>query len=649
WGPGRLDCTPETDMNPTGTSHQVACTVRDGNNQTASGANVDVEATGANDPDGGNTPQTPDFTCTTDGNGGCSFTHGGTGGGSTAGAGTTTYRAWVDLDGNNATPEADVGENLDEGGNGAGSTNEPDHTDVVQKVWTAGALDCTPETAQNPTGTSHTITCTARDSSGNVVPGPEVDAEVTGANDRDSSGDLTNPDFSCTTSAAGSCTFTHGGGGNNGSSDATGTSTYRSWIDADSSNATAEADATESRDESGAGAGGTTDPDATDVVEKTWVTQPRTISCTPATATNPAGTQHTVTCTVRDRSGQPLAGRAVTLSSTGTGTLSSQSQQTTNNAGQVQATTTSTEEGTQSITATLGDDLQGNEPNDVDECDRAAGDPAGSPAGQCSATVTKTWIAPLAQAANLTVTPAEATNEVGDDHTLTATVTDANGSPMEGAPVTWTSTGVGEIEESDATTDANGVAMAVISSEEAGDQLVSVSTSPCAQGGDCTDTALKHWTTGPCTITGTEAGERLTGTNGDDVICGLGGNDTINGRGGNDVILGQGGNDRMSGNGGRDRLRGGGGADIVVGGAGRDTVGGSRGNDAVRGSGGPDVVLGNGGKDRVSGGAGNDRVSGGGGNDRVSGDRGNDRLDGGRGFDRCNGGPGRDDEQGCER
>lgn len=217
------------------------------------------------------------------------------------------------------------------------------------------------------------------------------------------------------------------------------------------------------------------------------------------------------------------------------------------------------------------------------------------PAGQCSATVTKTWIEPLPQASNLTLTPAEASNDVGDEHTLTATVTDEDGRPIEGAPVTWTTSGVGDIEESETTTDSNGVATAVISSDEAGDQLVTASTSPCAQGGDCSDTAVKHWTSGPCTITG------------------------------------------------------GGGRDVAVGGSGRDTVAGSGGNDSVRGSGGADVVRGNRGKDRLNGGGGNDRLGGGAGSDVVKGGSGRDRLDGGPGSDRCDVGPGGRTERRCER
>jgi Ca2+-binding RTX toxin-like protein len=60
-----------------------------------------------------------------------------------------------------------------------------------------------------------------------------------------------------------------------------------------------------------------------------------------------------------------------------------------------------------------------------------------------------------------------------------------------------------------------------------------------------------------CTMTGTDAGEKIRGTAGDDVICGLGGNDILEGHGGNDILRGGDGDDKLTGKGGVDEVDGG--------------------------------------------------------------------------------------------
>ena len=72
----RLDCTPETDSNPIGTSHTITCTATNASNAFVNGALIDVEFSGANDPDNADSSASPDFTCTTNNQGVCSFTHG---------------------------------------------------------------------------------------------------------------------------------------------------------------------------------------------------------------------------------------------------------------------------------------------------------------------------------------------------------------------------------------------------------------------------------------------------------------------------------------------------------------------------------------------------------------------------------------------
>ena len=125
-----LNCEPETAQTQRGSSHTVNCTAtRDGNE--VSGTEIDVEATGANDPDGSNSATTPDFTCDTGDDGECSFTHNV---GPSGSLGTTTYRAFTDTDYNDGTDNSDGSEGRDET-TAAGGTAEPDTTDVVENTW----------------------------------------------------------------------------------------------------------------------------------------------------------------------------------------------------------------------------------------------------------------------------------------------------------------------------------------------------------------------------------------------------------------------------------------------------------------------------------------------------------------------------------
>jgi hypothetical protein len=655
--PSRLDCTPETDSNPTGTAHTVTCTVTNSFGTASSGVNVDVEATGASDPDGTNTPLAPDFTCTTVANGTCSFTHGPGGTGGTATAGTTTYRAWIDADNSNATNEADTTEARDEAAT-AGATAEPDDTDVVAKTWVGPPSQVTgsPTADTASVGTCNAFTFTVRDSAGNPVSGVRLDVEqrhqtagdntannepavafcspATGENVStvtENSGDLRPPaeapdnsgtaggETAGTTNAAGQITIgiaVAPANGHNG----TGTVTVDAFYE------------TTDNDDRDAGEPGTT-------VTKTWIVpEGRTIDCEPENVTNRTGVTQTVACVVRDRFGEPVPGEGVSFTTSGPGSLTSATTVTTDAQGRATVSATSLQPGVQTVTGTITDDLAGNEPNEVDECDRGANDPAGgAPAGVCADAVTLTWTQATPYA--VTLDPDEAWNEPGSPHTYLATVRDQAGNPVAGVTVTWTSEGAGGFSSTEVTTDAAGQAEAIVSSDERGDQTITVTTATCATGGDCSDTSVKHWGPDFCTIYGTEGPDSLIGTSGDDVICGFDGNDEISGGGGDDLILGHGGNDFIVGGSGRDTLQGGSGRDELLGGDGPDYIRGGRGDDEIRGGDGADFL---------SGGAGNDFIAGGSGGDTLLGRGGNDFLNGGRGRDGCSGGRGRDRLRKCE-
>jgi hypothetical protein len=257
----RLDCEPESGQGPTGSAHRVTCTARSSTNIVVPLVNIDAEATGANDPDGGDSRGSPDFSCTTNSSGTCSFVHGPTGRGSSSNAGETTYRSWIDRSGDDGPSEADGTEGRNEATNPG--TAEPDGTDVTEMRWKSSPLECEPETNSTPTGRPHSIECSA-------AAGSNIDLEITGANDPDGGDTPGNPDLSCVVGAAGRCTLTSpSGGAGSTPTDDTGTTLYRAWIDSDGSNATNESDLSEGRDETAA-PGSVPETDGTDVVERTW-------------------------------------------------------------------------------------------------------------------------------------------------------------------------------------------------------------------------------------------------------------------------------------------------------------------------------------------------------------------------------------------
>lgn len=287
--PTHLNCHPETSRDRTGTTHSILCQASNDAGRVP-GVEVNVEAAGASDTDG-DSPKTPDFFCTTEPNGECTISHTGNG------AGITTYRAWINADAGSddtyKTVEADPTEGRDHllqpGSRPEGSHPDGDDTDVLERTWTPARLDCSPETA-NASG-SHTITCTARDTSNALAGGWNIDVEATGPNDPDNSNSLTSPDFTCNTETSGPslgvCSVTH-----TPPSPVAGKTTYRAWIDVDNSNATSsEADTSEGVSTTGS----RSEVDDTDVVEATWsgTTSTQSPAPTPTPCPTPSGVSPT--------------------------------------------------------------------------------------------------------------------------------------------------------------------------------------------------------------------------------------------------------------------------------------------------------------------------------------------------------------------
>ena len=260
----RLECDPESAVTPSGSAHRITCTARTTGNLTTSGVNIDAEITGVNDTDNGDSRTSPDLTCTTGSNGTCVLTHGPGGVGNSSQQGLTTYRAWIDRDGD-ASSEADATEGRDEN-QVPGARSEPDNTDVVETRWENSPLECEPETSSGPLGVSHRIMCSA-------PPGSQIDVEASGVNDPDGAESNTTPDFTCTTGSSGNCEVSH----STTTTGTVGTTTYRAWIDAPGSDSTVEADATEGQNETTT-PGAVAERDTTDVVTRTWTAE-ATVAC----------------------------------------------------------------------------------------------------------------------------------------------------------------------------------------------------------------------------------------------------------------------------------------------------------------------------------------------------------------------------------
>jgi Ca2+-binding RTX toxin-like protein len=271
---GGLDAEPETATSGFGT-HEITATIYD---QFGAPFNGDITVSfeffrGSPSDTDGNSPESPDLTCTTTNDSTCTATYS-----QAAIGGTDLVCVWTNtapvMKGTNNNGTCD-GEGLSDADDTAGQADAPDpagdDVDVVQKIWqnptAAVTLDCEPESQTARRNTSPSITCTATDQSGAPVAGAEIDAEATGVNDPDAADAPVPPDFSCVTSATGRCSFSHGPRGV-GTTDVQGATTYRAWIDADNDNSTSEADAGEGAGE--ATVPGAAEPDNTDAVSITW-------------------------------------------------------------------------------------------------------------------------------------------------------------------------------------------------------------------------------------------------------------------------------------------------------------------------------------------------------------------------------------------
>lgn len=364
-----VEVTPASDVNQTGTSHSATATVLDQFGDPVAGVNVDWRVSGRN------TVTVNDQI--TNASGQVTLTaYADTG--PPASAGDDTIRACTDQ----ATEDDDCGGALDAGevqdtaakrwipepavaadveidmeAEGAGGDC---NANLANFADTTGNDDWDAAAAANDVDSAHKVCASAKTSGGEVLEGHTITFTSTGPGHFGSSGAATHTDLGTTTQVVIGANgyaeiFLH--------STQSGTQTVTASLDGQSDSGT-----------------------------KPWqaLTAPRNIGATPEKATNAPGTVHAVTATVTDRLGNHVSGVIVTFTETGPGefrTGGSTFTATTNASGKARAevTTLPTESGVQTITASLPTTAG------VDECERAAGDPSGAPAGNCTDQVTKTW------------------------------------------------------------------------------------------------------------------------------------------------------------------------------------------------------------------------------------------------------------------
>jgi len=232
---------------------------------------------------------------------------------------------------------------------------------------------------------------------------------------------------------------------------------------------------------------------------------PASVTLTPATDTNRAGEEHCVTATVKDAFGNPVSGVSVVFSVSGANTAGG--TETTDASGQAVFCYTGTKAGLDTINAFADTDGSGVQNGT---------EPTGA--------ATKTYVA--AAPATLVLTPAAATNVVGTQHCVTATVKDAFGNPVSGVQVRFSVTG-SVTRTGTQTTNGNGQATFCYTGPElpGSDAIRAYADSDgdnVQDAGEPAGAATKTWTvpvTPLCQVSITNGG-RITANNGDKATFG---------------------------------------------------------------------------------------------------------------------------------
>lgn len=205
------------------------------------------------------------------------------------------------------------------------------------------------------------------------------------------------------------------------------------------------------------------------------------IQLTPESDSNPVGDEHCVTALVTDQDQIPVEGVRVDFSVTGVNPVDGFAN--TNAEGKAQFCYTGDEEGHDTIVAAVG---------------AVTSDPA-----------TKTWTSPVV-VTTIQLAPKTATNDVGTEHCVVATVLDQHDDPVADVPVSFMVTGANSAAGS-AGTNAQGQAGFCYTGNIAGEDAIVASVNTIS------DTASKTWTEEPVVVVATleldpETATHSTGT-----------------------------------------------------------------------------------------------------------------------------------------
>jgi Big-like domain-containing protein len=236
--------------------------------------------------------------------------------------------------------------------------------------------------------------------------------------------------------------------------------------------------------------------------EITVARPPASLTLVPKTATNPVGTQHCVTATVKDATGHTLQGVTVQFSVTGTAGNTASGSVDTDVTGQAQFCYQGpTTPGNDTIKAYADSNKNGvqdaGEPFDV---------------------AAKTWVP--GPPATLTLAPKTATNTVDSQHCVTATVKDQFGNPTPSITVRFSVTGSVTTSGSSPTNASGQATFCYIGPSLPGSDVITAFADTNDNGvqdaGEPSDTATKAWvlptSTPACKVT---YGGRITAANGD--------------------------------------------------------------------------------------------------------------------------------------
>jgi len=202
------------------------------------------------------------------------------------------------------------------------------------------------------------------------------------------------------------------------------------------------------------------------------------LSLDPTTATNPVGTEHTVTATVTNTDDSPRSGVLVSWVVTGANAGASgtcvPADCTSGADGKVSFTYTGANEGDDTINASITVD-----------------------GSRQTATASKTWTAGEEGVPSMSLDPATGTNPVGSEHTVTATVLGGDDSPASGVLVSFAVTGAnagatGACAPADCMTGADGNVSFTYTGANDGDDTITASATVGET--NLTATAAKTWT-----------------------------------------------------------------------------------------------------------------------------------------------------------